>query len=228
MAAEALVASSSLEEHSRVLELLSEEYLCALTAASLAQLLATIEYRVNKVQHRSRRQVSVDSFEFEKSSIALPIVDIPQSNNNETKSTTMDVELPGLIVNTSVRPYRLIDVDIPLAPRMNAGGLRRFSTLARGIIPKADEDQPIRILELPVQDIIEIDERQTLGRSLCGEQFGEVLADLRGMQWFSQLSFFSMVFATVLGYSIFFAETFQIDSDQIHFWLLSTSLIPGV
>ena len=100
---------------------------------------------------------------------------------------------------------------------------RRFSIMAAEVLSNVDDDQPIRYLDVPVEEPIEIDERLTLGRSLFGDKLAEYLATVRKMKVFSAIVFASSLVIGVLGYVVFYFETFLVNSDTTIYlrWLFA-------
>ena len=91
--------------------------------------------------------------------------------------------------------------------------IARFSIIATQSLENVDEDQPIRYLDVVMEDPIEIDERLTLGRSLFGDKAADILATIRGMKMLSGATFISGIFVGMCGYAIFYFETFLIKTD---------------
>ena len=150
------------------------------------------------------------------------IVEIP----GHVASLEKPVEFESLIPeNTSHHPFppsstvRLSNITtypVDIAPSAVSGAthsVARFSIIATQSLENVDEDQPIRYLDVVVEDPIEIDERLTLGRSLFGDQTADVIATIRGMKIFSAATYTSVNVVIMLGYVIVYLEMFLVTTD---------------
>ena len=132
-------------------------------------------------------------------------------------SPLIQLPTPGLL-NLAVSP---ID-NIPSAV-LGTTHIARFSVIATQSIVNVDDDQPIRYLDVVMEEPIEIDERLTLGRSLFGDKTAEILAKIRGMKMISGAMFICGNVATLIGYVILYLEMFSVKTQSTNYlrWIFA-------
>lgn len=122
---------------------------------------------------------------------------------------------PHALLNTPENPYTAVRHFVVDSAPVNFIPETRFSVEATHVIGNSDIDQPIRYLDVPALEPIEIDERLTLGRSLFGDKFADLLAVIRTMKILSAIVFNVTNVSAIIGLTLFFFETFQVNAGAV-------------
>ena len=100
------------------------------------------------------------------------------------------------------------------------------SAVDPNVTPNYDADQPLRYLEVPIMEPIEIDERFTVALSMFGVAVADYLARLRSAPFVSPFLMFTSNLVAAVGFSVFYLISFQSQSNVLA--LLRTILWIGL